>query len=102
MRSARQTKILEIIESQDIETQDELVAALKNGIEGFIPVESLPGIYRFLPERLTLRGEGESWSLGERVEIEVDSVDFGKRRTRFRLLKKLGDERGERDERAEE
>ena len=30
MRSARQTKILEIIESQDIETQDELVAALKN------------------------------------------------------------------------
>lgn len=30
MRSARQTKILEIIESQDIETQDDLVAALKN------------------------------------------------------------------------
>lgn len=79
-----------------------LFAELKNGIEGFIPVESLPGIYRFLPERLTLRGEGESWSLGERVEIEVDSVDFGKRRTRFRLLKKLGDERDERGERAEE
>ena len=65
-----------------------LFAELSNGIEGFIPIESLPGMYDFIPERLTLKGNGESWSLGDEVEIEVDSVDFARRRTRFRLLGK--------------
>ena len=63
-----------------------LFAELPNSIEGFIPIESLPGIFTFIPEHFLLKGEKESWVLGERVLVEVDSVDFGQRRTRFTLL----------------
>lgn len=72
-----------------------LFAELPNGIEGFIPVESLPGLYNFLPDRLTLTGNGERWTLGDRVIVEVDSVDFSRRRTRFRLLGRNPDENEE-------
>lgn len=66
-----------------------LFAELPNTIEGFIPVESLPGEFEFIPERFLLKGAKESYSIGERVRIEVESVDFGQRRTRFTLLEKI-------------
>lgn len=68
-----------------------LFAELPNTIEGFIPVESLPGEFQFIPERFLLKGTKESYSIGERVLIEVADADFWQRRTRFALLDKIAE-----------
>ncbi len=66
-----------------------LFAELPNTIEGFIPIETLEGEFEHIPERYLLKGTKASYSIGEKVKIRVESVDFGQRRTRFALLQKL-------------
>lgn len=65
-----------------------LFAELPNTIEGFIPLETLGGEFEFIPERFLLKGNKESYSIGEKVRVKVESVDFEQRRTRFSLLAK--------------
>lgn len=68
-----------------------IYAELKNTVEGFIPVETLPDdYYEFVEERYLLRGTKNSFRLGEPLLIRVDGVDWGMRRVLFSLLKKLG------------
>ena len=66
-----------------------LFAELPNAIEGFIPIESLYGQFEFIPERFLLKGNKESYSLGEEIRVSVLDVDFEKRRTIFKFLGKL-------------
>ncbi len=66
-----------------------LFAELENTVEGFIPIESLFGEYAFDAEGFRLVGRRESYTIGEKVKIEVLDVDFERRRTIFRLLSKL-------------
>ena len=67
-----------------------LFAELDNTIEGFLPVETLPDdYYEFIEERFQLRGTRQSFRLGERLLVQVAGVDWGMRRTQFRLLTKL-------------
>ncbi len=66
-----------------------LFVELPNTVEGFIPVETLYGEYQFDPDRFLLKGRKESYTIGERVRVEVVDVDFERRRTEFRLLNKI-------------
>ncbi len=66
-----------------------LFAELPNTVEGFIPVETLYGEYEFKSDAFLLKGRKESYTIGERVRVEVVDVDFERRRTEFRLLEKL-------------
>ena len=66
-----------------------IFAELPNTVEGFIPLESLEGSYEFDAERFRLRGSRASYTIGERLLVRVDDVDFYRRRTLFRLLEKL-------------
>ncbi len=66
-----------------------LFAELQNTVEGFIPIESLYGEYTFDPDRFRLVGKKQSYTIGERLRVEVTDVDFERRRTEFRLLKKI-------------
>jgi ribonuclease R len=66
-----------------------LFAELPNTIEGFIPIESLFGEYKYDSENLTLRGNNDSFTIGDTLQIKVIDVDFYRRRSEFRLLQKL-------------
>ncbi len=66
-----------------------IFAELSNTVEGFIPVETLFGEYEFDPDRFLLKGRRDSYTIGERIRVEVVDVDFERRRTEFRLLEKL-------------
>ncbi len=66
-----------------------LFAELPNTIEGFIPLESLYGTYKFDEQKLCLVGNGKSFALGETLKVKVVDVDFYRRRTEFRLLQKI-------------
>ena len=66
-----------------------LFAELPNTVEGFIPIESLFGEYKFNPDRFQLIGREESYTIGEEIRIKVIDVDFERRRTEFRLLSKI-------------
>ena len=66
-----------------------LFAELPNAIEGYIPIETLRGNFEFIPERFLLKGNYESYSIGEEIRISVSDVDFEKRRTIFKFLGKL-------------
>ena len=66
-----------------------LFAELANTVEGFIPVESLFGQYAFDKDRFRLVGQNESYTIGESLLVKVIDVDFYRRRTEFRLLKKI-------------
>lgn len=66
-----------------------LFAELPNTIEGLIPVESLYGEYTFVSERFALVGKKESYTIGEKIRIEVVDADFYRRRAEFRLLEKI-------------
>lgn len=65
-----------------------LFAELSNTVEGFIPIESLFGEYKFDPDRFQLVGRTESYTIGEEIRIKVVDVDFERRRTEFRLISK--------------
>lgn len=62
-----------------------LFAELPNTIEGFIPIETLYGSYKYDETRFALVGSGESFTLGETLKVKVVGVDFYRRRTEFRL-----------------
>ena len=66
-----------------------LFAELPNTIEGFIPIESLYGEYKFDPDRFRIYSTKESYTIGEMLRVRVVDVDFERRRTEFRLLEKL-------------
>ena len=66
-----------------------LFAELPNTIEGFIPIESLYGEYSYDADRFRLVGRTDTYTIGERLKIKVVDVDFYRRRTEFRLLKKI-------------
>lgn len=66
-----------------------LFAELPNTVEGFIPIESLFGEYKFDPDRFQLVGHTESYTIGEEVRVKVIDVDFDRRRTEFRLISKI-------------
>lgn len=64
-----------------------LFAELKNTIEGFIPIETLPEDgYEFIEERYLLRGTKNSYRLGAPIQVSVAGVDWGNRRVHFTLL----------------
>lgn len=61
-------------------------AQLKNTVEGFIPLETLPDdSYRLIEEKFLLRGTRNSYRLGESIRVKVASVDCGVRRVLFVL-----------------
>ena len=67
-----------------------LFAELENAVEGLIPIETLPDErYEFLEDRLLLRGNRNTFRLGQRVRVKVMGVDHGARRVQFSLLKIL-------------
>ncbi len=66
-----------------------LFAELPNTIEGFIPIESLYGTYKFDETKFCLTGNGKKYALGESIKVKVIDVDFYRRRTEFRLLGKI-------------
>lgn len=66
-----------------------LFAELPNTIEGFIPIESIPGSFECIPERFLLKGSRESYSIGESLRIKVVDVDFYRRRAVFTILEKV-------------
>ena len=66
-----------------------LFAELPNTIEGFIPIESIPGSFECIPERFLLKGSKESYSIGESLRIKVVDVDFYRRRAVFTILEKV-------------
>lgn len=69
-----------------------LFAELPNTVEGFIPIESLYGEYKYDAERFRLVGAKQNYTIGEVVRVKVIDVDFYRRRTEFRLItKKNGD-----------
>lgn len=65
-----------------------LFAELPNTVEGFIPIESLYGEYKYDAERFRLVGAKQSYTIGEVVHVKVIDVDFYRRRTEFRLIAK--------------
>ena len=69
-----------------------LFAELSNTIEGFIPIESLYGVYKFDAERYRLVGNNAVYAIGEEIRVRVIDVDFERRRAEFRLLTKLNSE----------
>jgi ribonuclease R len=72
-----------------------LFAELPNTVEGFIPVETLFGSFEYIPERFLLKGTIESYSIGEKIRVKTESVDFMQRRVRFSLIHKLEQSTGE-------
>ena len=66
-----------------------LFAELPFAVEGFIPIETLEGNFEHIPERFLLKGTRESYSIGERIQVQVVEVDFYRRRTQFALLAKI-------------
>ncbi|MBQ8374386.1 MAG: ribonuclease R [Clostridia bacterium] len=66
-----------------------IFAELPNTIEGFIPIETLEGAFECIPERFLLKGTKQSFTIGERLRVQVTDVDFYRRRTLFALLEKI-------------
>lgn len=71
-----------------------IFAELPNTVEGFIPIESLYGEYRFDEKLLCLKSGNKSYAIGESIRVEVLDVDFYRRRTVFKLLEKIKKEYG--------
>ena len=69
-----------------------IFAELKNSVEGFIPIESLFGYFKLDKDTFNLRSADETFTLGEKLLVEVVDVDFYRRRTQFRLLEKVENE----------
>ena len=68
-------------------TERGFFAELKNGVEGFVPIDSLYGYYVFLPETFELKGGKKSYALGEEVRVKVTDVNFYTRRITFCVAK---------------
>ena len=70
-----------------------LFAELPNTVEGFIPIETLRGEYAYDPDRFRLYGANGEYTIGQEVRIKVTDVDFERRRTEFRLLSIIKNDR---------
>ncbi len=66
-----------------------LFAELPNTIEGYIPIESLYGDYTFDADRFRLESREHVYTIGDKIEVKVVDVDFERRRTEFRLIRKI-------------
>lgn len=62
-----------------------LYARFENGVEGYIPVETLDGEYTFHPDLFALKGK-KNYALGDKVKIEVVGVDYYARKTLFSVV----------------
>ena len=67
-----------------------IFAELKNTIEGIIPTQTLKGEYECIPEKFTLKGKEQSFTIGDEIKIKVVDVDFERRRAVFAFLGKKG------------
>ena len=65
-----------------------LFAELPNTIEGFIPIESLYGTFTFDPDKFKLISTNAVYTIGDCVRVKVIDVDFYRRRTEFRIVKR--------------
>ena len=65
-----------------------LFAELPFAVEGFIPLESLRGVFTYDADKFRLYNGKTSYTIGEEVFVEVTDVDFYRRRTELRLIKK--------------
>ena len=64
-----------------------LFAELKNGVEGFIPLETLPfDRYEFEEEHFLLTGNKHIYHLGQAVKVKVAHADLSSRRVQFVLI----------------
>ncbi|MFP4177660.1 MAG: ribonuclease R [Acholeplasmataceae bacterium] len=62
---------------------------LESGIEGFVPLRDLKGYYRYDEARLAyVAHRGSSYRLGERVKVELASVDLMTRKMDFIIVSK--------------
>ncbi len=68
-----------------------IFAELPNTVEGFIPIHTLYGEYVHDPDRFRLVGKKESYTIGEKLRVEVVDVDFDRRRAEFRILEKINE-----------
>ncbi len=66
-----------------------LFAELPNTIEGYIPIESLADDFCYDQDRLRLVGRSNTYTIGEPIRIKVVDVDFERRRSEFRIIRKL-------------
>lgn len=59
-------------------------AELKNTVEGLIPLETLPDDrYEFIESKFLLRGNRNSYRIGDKIRVKVAAVDWGARRVLF-------------------
>lgn len=63
-------------------------AELKNTVEGMIPIATLKGEYECIPEKFILKGDKQSFTIGDEIKVRVEDVDFERRRTVFAFLGK--------------
>jgi ribonuclease R len=62
---------------------------LENGIEGFVPLRNLKGYFRYDEARLAfVAHRGTSYRLGDRVKVELVSVDMMTRKMDFIIISK--------------
>ena len=64
-----------------------LFAELKNGVEGFIPIETLPeDEYEYIESKYRLNGRNHAFRMGESVRIRVAACHLDTLRAEFQLL----------------
>ncbi len=64
-----------------------LYVELENTVQGFIPVEKLPGAgYNFLEESYKLAGKAKIFSLGDKLKVKLENVDRNARKIEFSLV----------------
>ncbi len=57
---------------------------LNNTVEGFIPIETLDGEYEYIAEKFTLSGRLKSYTIGQKIRIEVVDTDAITRKIYFK------------------
>lgn len=67
-------------------TERGIFVELKNGIEGFVPVETLKDRLTFVPDLFTLKGYKEKYTLGDELSVRLQNVDFYTRRITFSVV----------------
>lgn len=67
-------------------TERGIFVELKNGVEGFVPVETLKDRLTFLPDLFTIKGYNERYTLGDEVPVQLQNVDFYTRRITFSVV----------------
>lgn len=72
-------------------TENGFFVELESTIEGFVPIGSLlPGKYDYDEQRYRLHGVGKTYKIGDRVKVQVESVDIVKRYINFVYIEHIG------------